>query len=115
MARRCPGTRSVAATVGIPDGLAAAVRREIEGSDLPWDAAVAAIVSRRSPKGSALADPWPRGVTRPGAEGEYGYFIASLRLDDVRVSAVDQPPRADRLPRYPDGAAGEERAGRRGG
>ena len=45
--------RAFAATADVPDDLAAAVRREIEGSDLPWDEAMAAIVSRRPPSGSA--------------------------------------------------------------
>jgi hypothetical protein len=42
-----------AAAAAVPDDLADAVRREIDGSGLPWDEAVAAIVSRRPPSGSA--------------------------------------------------------------
>lgn len=39
--------RALAASVDVPEGMAEAVRHEIEGSDLSWDEAVARIVSRQ--------------------------------------------------------------------
>ena len=45
--------RTRAAAARQPDGLGEVVRREIEGSDLPWEEAVRRLVSRQPPTRSA--------------------------------------------------------------
>ena len=82
--------RAVAATVAPPQNLADAIRDAIEGSDLPWDEALAAIVSR-VPLDGQLAERSRRGVTRTATPQH------SLSLRHIQASNNSWPRRSPQL------------------